>query len=122
MDKNILDEQINYYRARAPEYDESIAQLEDAVEAAPLDDQGREFAQMIETVRALPPTEHILELAGGTGIWTKELVKIAESVTVVDASPEMIAINQKKVGSDRVQYRLANLFDWRPDAQVDFVF
>jgi hypothetical protein len=35
MDKNILDEQINYYRARAPEYDESISQLEDAVQEAP---------------------------------------------------------------------------------------
>jgi ubiquinone/menaquinone biosynthesis C-methylase UbiE len=77
---------------------------------------------MIEVVRALPPVECVLELAGGTGIWTKELVKTARSVTVLDASPEMIAINQKKVGSDRVQYRLADLFNWQPDAEYDLVF
>ena len=46
----------------------------------------------------------------------------AQSVTAVDASPEVLAINRRKVGNPRVRYVEANLFDWRPVEQYDTVF
>jgi ubiquinone/menaquinone biosynthesis C-methylase UbiE len=37
----------------------------------------------------------VLELAGGTGIWTEQLARDAVELTVVDASPEMLAMNRQ---------------------------
>jgi ubiquinone/menaquinone biosynthesis C-methylase UbiE len=70
----------------------------------------------------LPQQGHILELAGGTGIWTKALVNLGERVTVVDASPEMIAINQAHVASDKVDYIQADIFNWVSDQQYDMIY
>jgi len=50
------------------------------------------------------------------------LVKMADRVTALDGSPEMIAINRAKVGDPRVTYREADLFAWRPEEPFDLVF
>jgi trans-aconitate methyltransferase len=62
-----------------------------------------------------------LELAPGTGIWTERILRTAASVTAVDASPEMVAINHARVHDRRVTYVLADLFTWRPDRIYDAV-
>jgi ubiquinone/menaquinone biosynthesis C-methylase UbiE len=51
-------------------------------------------------LRALPPVQDTLELACGTGIWTQQLLSITQTVTAIDASPEMIALSGKR----RVEY------------------
>ena len=61
-------------------------------------------------------------MACGTGIWTQELIQIGAHVTALDASPEMIAINQAKLQSKQVTYQQANLFQWQPPRQYDMVF
>src|SRR6266516_4195311 len=40
----------------------------------------------------------------------------------VDASAEMLAINQAKVASPRVSYVLADLFSWQPERVFDALF
>ncbi len=93
-DRRILDEQIAYYRARAGEYDEWWFR------------QGRydrgeeqrqawfaEVAQVEAALRQAGPAGHVLELACGTGLWTRHLVDRAESLTAVDASPEVLRLN-----------------------------
>jgi demethylmenaquinone methyltransferase/2-methoxy-6-polyprenyl-1,4-benzoquinol methylase len=120
---SILEQQIEYYRARAAEYDEWFYR------------QGRydrgeesnkawfdEAAEVREALLALPKQGHILELAAGTGIWTLELLKIAEQVTIVDASPEMLAINQAKHNAPNVTSLQADLFKWKPEQQYDMIF
>lgn len=119
---NFLDEQKAYYRARAAEYDQWWLRQGRY-------DQGQVFLsqwqaeqrQLFATFDQLGPVQHALELACGTGNWTERLVQIAEKVTALDASEEMIAINRAKVDSPRVSYRQVDLFEWGPDHQYDLL-
>jgi demethylmenaquinone methyltransferase/2-methoxy-6-polyprenyl-1,4-benzoquinol methylase len=50
---------------------------------------------------------------------------MASTLTCVDASPEMIALNHARLtaaGYPNVRYVEADLFAWRPEAQYDVVF
>lgn len=119
----ILQEQIDYYRARASEYDEWWYNKGRYDKGDVINQQWREEGQQVrDALHNIPQQSHILELACGTGIWTQELVKIGERITCVDASPEMMAINQAKVQSDRVNYIQADLFTWQSDQQYDMIF
>jgi len=109
MDNDILSEQINYYRARAPEYDASLRSI-------------TTFGQIDQVLLSLGHFEQVLELACGTGIWTKKLVAISHQLTALDAAPEMLAINQQAVTAPNIRYIQADLFEWEPDRQYDLVF
>ncbi len=74
------------------------------------------------TLSQIGTVEHILELACGTGIWTQELLKIGKKITALDASQEVIEINQRKLGAANVDYLQVNLFSWEPEAEYDLVF
>ena len=119
----LLQHQIEYYRARAPEYDEWFYRqgLYDSGEAQKL--QWECEAQIVrDQLYSSSGHANALELAPGTGIWTQELVNIADRVTAIDASAEMMAINRAKVDSDKVDYQLANIFQWQPQTRYDMVF
>ncbi|MCY3778777.1 MAG: class I SAM-dependent methyltransferase [Chloroflexi bacterium] len=120
---DLLQHQIEYYRARAPEYDEWFYRLGryDRGEAHTRQWEGEAW-QVRDHLHSQSGFEHILEMAPGTGIWTSELISLGERVTALDASPEMIAINRAKLGSDRVDYHLTDLFEWRPQRRYDMVF
>ena len=83
---SLLAEQVAYYRAIAPEY-------EDHVIPGPGEDE------LIAALEAFRPTGDVLELACGPGAWTERLVRHARSVTAVDAAPEMVARAKARVGS-----------------------
>ncbi len=121
--KALLQHQIEYYRARAPEYDDWFYRRGafDLGEAHTSQWQ-REAQQIRDQLRSVSHTSHILEMAPGTGIWTAELIQIGERVTALDASPEMIHINRAKLASERVDYQLVDLFDYEPARQYDMVF
>jgi SAM-dependent methyltransferase len=122
--EDVLQDQLRYYRARAAEYDEwwdRRGRYDRGVQA-----NERWFGEraVVEAAfDALDLRGAVLELAAGTGIWTKRLVERAESVTVVDGSPEMIELNRRRLGrsSSRVRYVLADLFAWRPGRRFDAV-
>lgn len=123
MTRELLDEQVAYYRARAPEYDEWFLRLGryDRGEAH----RRAWFAEVAEVEAALRearPHGRVLELACGTGLWTRRLAEQAEQVTAIDASPEALDLNRARVASDRVRYLEADLFEWRPSQAFDFVF
>lgn len=82
----LLSEQAAYYRARASEYDEVYA------------GRTKRFT-LAENAwpRSTPEAARWLELACGTGHWTPLLAPQAQSVTAVDAAPEMIAIARERV-------------------------
>jgi SAM-dependent methyltransferase len=47
-----------------------------------------------------------------------QLLRHVEAVTVVDASPEMLALASDRVGGDeRVRFIRADIFSWRPAAR-----
>jgi demethylmenaquinone methyltransferase/2-methoxy-6-polyprenyl-1,4-benzoquinol methylase len=79
-------------------------------------------AEVEAALRQAGPAGHILELACGTGLWTRHLVGDATSVTAVDASPEVVRINAERVRSPKVEYVETDLFHWRPARRYDFVF
>jgi 2-polyprenyl-3-methyl-5-hydroxy-6-metoxy-1,4-benzoquinol methylase len=117
-----LREQIDYYRARAPEYDDWFyrrGRYDRGPEANAL--WRAELAEVETALDRFHPRGRVLELAGGTGIWTGRLARTANALTVVDASPETLAINRAKVGDPRVRYVEADLFEWRPDGRYDAV-
>jgi len=122
-DRAILDEQIQYYRARASEYDEWFLRLGryDRGEAH----RAAWFAEVAEVEAALQkaqPHGDILELACGTGLWTQHLARAAARLTAIDASPEVIELNRQRVASADVEYIQTDLFDWQPSQAYDFVF
>jgi len=122
-DRSLLDEQIAYYRARAAEYDQWFLR-QGRYDRGP-EQRARWFRELATVELALQsfaPLVDVLELACGTGLWTRQLAKISRRVRAVDASPEAIAINRKRVNARHVSYRVADLFAWAPAARFDFVF
>jgi SAM-dependent methyltransferase len=107
--EEVLDEQVVYYRAVAPEYEKH---------ALPFPG-GSELSAALD---AFQPTGSVLELACGPGTWTAQLLRHAADVTAVDASAEMLAIASARVGAERVRFVSADLFRWRPDRRYDVVF
>jgi SAM-dependent methyltransferase len=122
-EEDLLAEQRSYYQARAPEYDEWWQRRGrfDRGDKELIEWQ-RQVAVVDETLGCFGATGSVLELAGGTGWWTERLARTAESLTVVDSSPEVLALNQARVGRSDVNYVVADLFDWQPDSHYDVVF
>jgi SAM-dependent methyltransferase len=125
-DTGLLADQLAYYRARAGEYDEWWFRQGRY-------DRGDEFnsawfADVAEVERALDAfvdaerPRAVLELACGTGLFTRHLAPQVEHLTAVDASPEVIAQNRARVRCDNVEYVVADLFDWTPPSTYDLVF
>lgn len=121
----LLQEQIAYYRARANEYDEWFLR------------QGRydhgstetrmwfaEVEQVEQALAAFAPTGDVLELACGTGLWTQHLANYATRITAVDSSPEVLALNRRRLAltGSTIEYLEADLFSWQPTKQYDVVF
>ena len=75
-----------------------------------------------DALTSFDPSGDVLELAGGTGWWTQRLARTADRLTVVDASPEALAINRDRVGRADVDYQVADLFSWQPERFYDVVF
>jgi 2-polyprenyl-3-methyl-5-hydroxy-6-metoxy-1,4-benzoquinol methylase len=122
-DDRILREQLEYYRARAGEYDEWFLR------------QGRydhgpehrvawfgEVALLEASLHQELQSGEVLELACGTGLWTQHLVRQHSRVVAIDSSQEAIAINRRRVQSNVVEYIAADLFTWQPTTRFDAVF
>ncbi len=120
---DLLQQQAAYYRARAQEYDQWFYR-QGYYDWGPA--FKAQWQQEVQIVRAQLHSSadhiHILEMAGGTGIWTQELVQIGSHITTLDAAPEMIAINRAKLQSEQVTYQQVDLFQWQPQREYDMVF
>jgi 2-polyprenyl-3-methyl-5-hydroxy-6-metoxy-1,4-benzoquinol methylase len=120
-----LSEQREYYRQRAPEYDQWW-QARGQYAKSP-EDERRWFVDVAEVERALDgfaPTGNVLEVAAGTGWWTERLARRAHHVTAVDAAEAALVLNRQKTGKSRnVTYVAADIFDWAwPAGRYDVVF
>jgi demethylmenaquinone methyltransferase/2-methoxy-6-polyprenyl-1,4-benzoquinol methylase len=120
---SLLEEQLHYYRARAAEYDDWFlrrGQFDRGVEENAK--WSRELRALDMALRETKPAGDVLELACGTGWWTKRLLSGAIRLLAVDAAPEMLRLNRQRVRDPRVEYVQADLFDWQPTDRFDFVF
>ncbi|HET6315525.1 MAG TPA: class I SAM-dependent methyltransferase, partial [Chloroflexota bacterium] len=119
----LLQEQIAYYRARAEEYDQWWFRHGRYDRGA--DGNAHwfgEIALLQEALNKFAPRGNILELACGTGLWTAELASYADSMTLVDSSPDVMAINAARVNQPSIERIQADLFTWQPDRKYDVVF
>jgi demethylmenaquinone methyltransferase/2-methoxy-6-polyprenyl-1,4-benzoquinol methylase len=119
----VLESQLAYYRARAPEYDDWFAR------------RGRYFRgeqataaweREVDDVRLVLGAIglaglDVLELAPGTGIWTAELLAAGAAVTAVDAAPEMLGNLHERLAGPGLTTVLADLFAWEPPRRFDAV-
>jgi SAM-dependent methyltransferase len=101
----LVAEQVVYYRARAPDYDDVYL--------------GKDWDRCIEE---LPITGDVLELACGSGHWTRLLAARARSVTAIDAAPEMLAAARQRAKDLPVEFLQADVFAWQPPRRYDTVF
>ena len=119
----ILREQATYYRERAPEYDDWWFRRGRYDRGPAANDAWlHEVAELERFVDAHAPLGHVLELACGTGLWTARLAAGAESLTALDASPEVQAIARERVPGRRVRFVQADLFEWEPSERYDTCF
>lgn len=104
----LLREQAAYYSARAGEYDREY--------------ENEELHPLEELTEGLPLAGDVLELACGTGQWTRLLAERGLRVTAVDGSPEMLAKARERVAGFDVEFLRADLFDWQAPRRYDTVF
>ena len=104
----MLREQAAYYRAQAGEYDLAY-------------EVNEELRSLEVLADGLPIAGDVLELACGTGQWTRFLAARGYRVTAVDAAPEMLAIARERVAGLGVEFIEADLFDWRAPRRFDTV-
>jgi demethylmenaquinone methyltransferase/2-methoxy-6-polyprenyl-1,4-benzoquinol methylase len=105
----LLRAQVAYYCARAAEFDLAYERRPDL--------------RSLEALAAgLPISGDVLELACGTGQWTKWLAARGHRVTAVDAAAEMLAAARVRVASLDVTFIEADLLAWRARRLFDTVF
>jgi trans-aconitate methyltransferase len=104
-------EQIAYYRARAAEYD--LTSYRDVHGA------DRRIAAL---VAHLQPSGELLEIACGTGMWTRHLAGCAATVTAIDAAPEMVALARQRVTAGNMTFLTADILTWAPPRRFDTIF
>ncbi len=104
----LLSGQIDYYRAIAPRYEENALS----------EWSGTALEQALDS---FAPRGRVLELACGTGPWTQLLAPRVESLTALDASPEMLEIARTRVPGETVRFVQADVFEWQPQERYDTV-
>jgi demethylmenaquinone methyltransferase/2-methoxy-6-polyprenyl-1,4-benzoquinol methylase len=121
-DSEALSEQVAYYDARAPEYEDWWFRRGRC--ALPAPDAARWFADVAEVEAALDsfgPSGSVLELACGTGVWTRQLARHATHLVAVDGAAATLEQNRGRLPATSkatVEYVHADLFSWRPPAEA----
>jgi SAM-dependent methyltransferase len=117
----ILHEQQRYYEDRAPEYDD-VWYRRGIYDLGPEGNERwfEETAKLESAVDGLDVSGAVLELACGTGLFTRHLAHRAQRMVAVDAAASALAINRERVADPRVEYVHADLYDWAPPAGTRF--
>jgi SAM-dependent methyltransferase len=118
----LLSEQRRYYSARAREYDDWwFRRARYRLDAESAKRWFADVAELEAELERFAPRGDVLELAAGTGNWTRQLLRYADRVTAVDAVPEVLELNRAKLG-EAVEYVLADVFAWEPPREFDVCF
>ena len=118
---DILQEQHRYYEDRAHEYDD-VWYRRGTYDMGPAGNARwfEETARLEAAVDELDVSGLVLELACGTGLFTRHLAPRARRLIAVDAAAPALALNRERVADPRVEYVVADLFSWEPPPGVRF--
>lgn len=118
----LMTEQLTYYRLGAREYDEANHKL---LAGGGEDGETRRLAyrRTSEIFADLATGRDVLEVAGGTGVYTQLLARCAGQLTVVDASPESLALSRvaNLDASANIEYVVSDVFTWNPPRRFEIV-
>jgi len=92
-----------YYRARAAEY-EQIYYRDDPACQTELSREAKKLTRLVEGKK-------VLELACGSGYWTRIMSRTAASILASDIAPEMLAEAKKKAFGCEVSLLKSDMFD-----------
>ncbi len=121
----LLTEQTEYYRTRGALSDDWFYRRGRYDHGSVVNRQW--FAEGIELVQAILDfgvRGKVLELGGGSGYWTQNLVLGADQVTVLEISPESIEASRARLGplARKVKFVELDFYRWRPSERYDIVF
>ena len=116
----ILREQSRYYEDRAPEYDD-VWYRRGIYDLGPEANRRwfQETARLEAALDDFAPSG-VLELAAGTGLFTRHIAPHATRLIAIDAAASALAINRDRLGDDHIEYVQADLFEWEPPDGVRF--
>jgi SAM-dependent methyltransferase len=119
----LLQEQQDYYCRRAPGYDDWWFRTGEYDRGEEINSGFlREVEQLEDWFATLGSFGEVLELACGTGLWTRHLAPKSRSVLAVDGATETIEINLSRVAASNVDYLRDDIFALRFDRQFDTIF
>lgn len=102
-----------YYASRAPEYDRIYLKPERQADLRAIE----------RWVREKFSNACVLEIACGTGYWTRYIAEVAAHVRATDLTPETLAIAQDRVRSGQVEFAIGDAYAPARDAgQFDAAF
>ncbi|HKT44823.1 MAG TPA: class I SAM-dependent methyltransferase [Gaiellaceae bacterium] len=118
MSERVLEEQRRYYAERAPEYDDwwfkrGRYALDPAAEAC----WWADVAEVEDGLDSLGALGSVVELAAGTGIWTRKLVERGGRVVAVDVNRETLALN-----TTDAEHVVADVFEWSAHETFNLCF
>lgn len=103
---NIRESELqSYYRSRAPEYDQVYLKPERQTDL-------RDIERWLPRKLA---DASVLEVACGTGYWTRFIAQSAAHIVAIDASSETMRIAEGRVPTGKVQFLVADAYDLPPD-------
>jgi demethylmenaquinone methyltransferase/2-methoxy-6-polyprenyl-1,4-benzoquinol methylase len=117
----VLGEQREYYEQRAAEYDDWWLRR-GRYDQGPAENArwNAESAEVRAALDRLDVRGDVLEVAPGTGQWSRLLLPRCDTLTLVDASPAMLHHNPAATDR-RSRAVVADLFEWTTDERFDVV-
>jgi SAM-dependent methyltransferase len=122
-------DQIEYYRARAPWYDDAYDCAGDYDRGSELNAQWRADLALVElALSAAPLHGDCVELGAGTGYWTERFIDRVGRLWALDSSPEALKVARSRLGAraTKVQFETVDLWRWKPtriwESAVAFFF
>ena len=107
LKKNMITEQSAQYYAKS-------ASNHDRIYDRP--ERQEDLEEMREHLADVLRGHTVLELACGTGYWTRLIAEVADKVVATDINPEMIAMAKlRAMPSDKVTLRVADAYDLPAD-------
>ena len=101
---SLVDDVIRYYAARAPVYDETAGYTDTRAERLRLPIKAR--------YRDMFKGHTVLEIACGTGYWTRTIAEVAESVLATDINPSIISQARNRCRDlSNVDFRIADAYN-----------
>ncbi len=114
-------DQIDYYAARAPWFDDCYDCVGDYDNGDEMNARWRAHMGHIESALGTSGIHgRCVELGAGTGYWTERVRRHADRVTAIDAAPTMLDVARERLAHDPgVEFVVADLWRWEPNDRWD---